>query len=286
MFHKIVFFLAVGCSFFRALVGQASPAIVGDLFAELGNQFFVVAAASSLAWDHGAEAYFPDFNSNQFHLKENYHLFFWRVNKSSPQVPINFYYQEPTHTFSPIPYQPNMQLHGYFQSEKYFRHNKEKILQLFEPKKEIINAIKKKYDYLFTSKMTVSIHVRTYCRPVHDTQNLWPLNGREYVAKAMQYFPPEAVFIVCSDNIQWCKENLADLAMNMYFVEGETYYTDFYLMSLCSHNIISNSSFSWWAAYLNKNKEKIVIAPECWFGDKIPLDSKDLIPDEWITISK
>jgi hypothetical protein len=68
------------------------------------------------------------------------------------------------------------------------------------------------------------------------------------------------------------------------FIENEQDYIDLYLMSLCENNIIANSSFSWWGSWLNKNKEKKIIAPSKWFGKKINHDTKDLIPKEWIVM--
>jgi hypothetical protein len=57
-----------------------------------------------------------------------------------------------------------------------------------------------------------------------------------------------------------------------------------WLMSLCDHNIIANSSFSWWGAWLNQNKDKIVITPNNWFGVQTNLNNLDMVPDNWIKI--
>lgn len=285
LFTVLSCLLGITYSTVEAKSTLTKPFIVGDIFAELGNQFFATAATLSLAWDNDAEAHFPDFdNEKRYNTHENYELIFWRLDKTKPKKKVKYYYDEPEHPYTAIPYKPNMRMHGYFQSEKYFKHHKDEILAIFEPKKEILDYIDQKYGALLNQTVTVAIHVRTYTRPVWDAPNCFPLNGREYIQQAMTFFPADATYVVCSDNIEWCKENLSDLAPNMHFIEGEKYYYDFYIMSLCTHNIISNSTFSWWSAYLNKNPNKIVIAPKKWFNESLGKDTRDLIPDEWIQI--
>ena len=101
----------------------------------------------------------------------------------------------------------------------------------------------------------------------------------------MDLFPEDALFVVCSDNIPLCKKAFQDSSKNIKIIEEEHGYMDLFLMSLCHHNIISNSSFSWWAAYLNRNPNKIVIGPKKWFNTENPkYDTSDLLPDEWIKV--
>ncbi len=109
--------------------------------------------------------------------------------------------------------------------------------------------------------------------------------GAHYFEKAIACFPKDVLFIVFSNQIDRCKKELAHIKRTLYFVEGEDYIHDFYLMSLCKHNIICNSSFSWWAAYLNPHPNKKIIAPHPWFTSTCYSNSKDLIPPEWTVIS-
>ncbi len=263
---------------------EEKPFVIGDLHGQLGNQCFEVAATLSHAWDHDAEALFPDLIHKKTEgVPSNRDNVFWRLSVKSPGVESGYYYEEPYFHFAEIPYQPNMRMHGYFQSESYFRHHKDKICALFDPKEETYDFIIAKYGDLLSHPTTVSIHFRSY-KIADPNRTCYFLNGREYVEKAMSYFSSDALFIVFSDDINWCKENLRDLAPNMYFVEGEEYHNDFYFMSLCDHNIIANSTFSWWSAYLNKNPHKIVIAPKKWFHESCNIDTKDLIPKEWIVL--
>ena len=264
---------------------DAKPFIIGDIHHQLGNQMFEVAATVSLAIDNNAEAIFPDFLTHQEdNIPTNHSKIFYKVKTTIPRTfKPAFFYQETNFAYSPIPYVPNMRISGYFQSEKYFKHNKDKIVSLFSPNKTIVKYLKNKYASIIKDPNTVAIHIRTYSKedPCH---NEFPLNGRDYIEKAIKRFPDDSHFIVFSDNIPWCREALQGIPRNIRFIEGEAYYHDFYLMSMCKHNIISNSTFSWWAAYLNMNPNKVVIAPKNWFTPWKGFDTKDLYPLEWIVI--
>jgi hypothetical protein len=83
--------------------------------------------------------------------------------------------------------------------------------------------------------------------------------------------------------MDWCKENIKlDNARYIDWKSGEKSFEDLHLMSLCKHNIIANSSFSWWGAWLNNNPNKIVIAPNKWIHYS---DSLGILPDEWLKVS-
>lgn len=258
--------------------------VIPSLKGQLGNQMFQIAAATSLALDHHAQVLVPDLNESQkFGIPENRKYIFYKVNSAHPPQKVKYEYKEPYFHYKKITYRPNMKIHGYFQSEKYFAHHKEKIIRIFSPSKELTEYLHAKYPDIINHPNSVAIHVRTYNKedPTHRYHHL---NGSEYISKAMNYFPKGSLFIVCSDDIQWCKSNLDFSGRQVRFIEDEFYIYDFYLMSLCKHNIISNSSFSWWAAYLNSNPKKIVIAPSQWFSSKAKINSKDLIPKTWITL--
>lgn len=277
-------FIAVFTIFFANDSVDAKPFIIGRLWAgQLGNQFFQIAAAYNLALEHDAEAYFPDLASKTIDgIPTNYKQVFFRFNATTPKDPIQAYYVEPSYSYHPIPYSPNLCIQGYFQSEKYFVKNKQKILELFAPSEEIKNTLEKKYEFLKLPN-TVAVHMRYYLREDPE-QKMYPTYGREYFEKAILKFPEDSLYIVCSNSIEWAKKILEGIPRKILFIENEPYYHDLYLMSLCKHNIISNSSFSWWAAYLNPNPQKIVIAPPAWNTPNCGLDYKDVVPDEWIIL--
>lgn len=259
------------------------PVVVGKLTGQLGNQMFVIAAAVSLAFENGATPIFPDLlERNEDNTQLNYKKVFFRLNSVLPKkTKIKAFYEEPYFHYAAIPYKKNICIKGYFQSEKYFQKHKEAVVDLFAPSQEILDHLQNKYSDILHHPLTVSVHVRYY---LPTEQHVYPFNGRQYIEAAMEQFPEDALFVVFSNDIAASKVELYGLSKNICFIEGNSYYHDFYLMSLCTHNIISNSSFSWWAAYLNKNPEKIVITPSAWFTPESGINAKDLIPAAWITI--
>lgn len=275
----------------------ANPYVTARLWGRFGNQLFIIAAATSLALENGVTPTFPDFAAAldpECNLKINYDLpslrtdyekIFYHLNVAQPIEEIEFYYKEPSFTYAPIPYQPNMIIEGWFQSEKYFINHKKEIIDLFGPSPEILQYLKSKYSALIKHPKTVSIHLRNYYKENPNLERVYPTYGKDYVEKAISLFPEDSLFVVFSDQISWCKEQLAGIPRNIHFIEGEKFYHDFYLMSMCKHHIICNSTFSWWAAYLNKNPDKIVVAPQQWFSPEYNHNSSDLIPEGWITIN-
>ena len=98
--------------------------------------------------------------------------------------------------------------------------------------------------------------------------------------------PKDSVFLIFSDDINWCKEFFPDIPEKFKFIDGNTDYEDLILMSLCKNNIICNSTFSWWAAWLNQNQDKKVIVPTNWFG-KAYANNKtdDIFCENWIKLN-
>jgi hypothetical protein len=173
---------------------------------------------------------------------------------------------------------------GYFQSYKYFDHHRAEILELFAPSQEITSYLEAKYPDILSHPNTVAVHTRNYYEEdPHETCHY--TYERDYFEKAMMLFPEDALFVIFSNKMQWCQTMLAGIPRTMIFIDGNQHYHDFYLMSRCKHNIICNSSFSWWAAYLNSNPDKQVITPPAWFNPNYGLNTSDLIPQEWISIN-
>ena len=171
---------------------------------------------------------------------------------------------------------------GYWQNEKYFIDFRDEILKIFKPK----NIDSK--NYVVANELaeccSVSLHVR---RGDYNNNPLYSgICDEKYYIDAIQKIQSKVnvdMFCIFSNDIKWCKEHLPSIIGNkrILFVDWNTginSYKDMYLMSVCHHNIIANSSFSWWGEWLNNHKNKIVLCPKKWNNIK---NSKFEIPSRW-----
>lgn len=257
----------------------------------LGNMLFQIASVTSIALSKKTKASFGSVeshlkylnNENHFNPKLNYSDEYKNLNMFKNMVtekaPLGVkVYSYPFHYLDINTPQEDVILDGFFQSEKYFVSHKKEIEELFKPTEEILNVIKNKYSKLLTGD-TISLHVRRgdYVNNSHNH----PPCSLSYYKKALNILG-EGVVLVFSDDIQWCKDNF--IGDRFIFIENEKDYVEMYLMSMCKNNIISNSSFSWWGAWLNKNLDKKVVGPKKWFGPSINHNTSDIIPEDWIKI--
>lgn len=177
-------------------------------------------------------------------------------------------------------------LEGYWQSEKYFKDIRKMICEDFTLKKESNNF--KKLAKIISQTNSVSVHFRRgdYAEK-RKTKKYHGLLDTNYYQKALDIINEKVKnphFFVFSDDPSWVKKNFK-IKQPLTFISGSRKLTnskELILMSLCKHNIIANSSFSWWGAWLNRNPSKIVIAPKKWFRAKI--EAKNLLPGDWIKL--
>ena len=172
-------------------------------------------------------------------------------------------------------------LDGYWQNALYFSNIRKELLRELSP----INPMNDLgCDYLEPIKKSnsVSIHVRR-----GDYLNLKDIGilGLEYYATAVEYIRKNVAnptFYIFSDDLEWCKNSLGLLDDCIYVDGTQTEIDDLKLMSFCRHNIIANSSFSWWGAWLNQNPKKTVVAPKGWLLNDP--DSSNVILSDWVKI--
>jgi len=177
-------------------------------------------------------------------------------------------------------------LDGFWQSPLYFKPIEDSIRKDFRVRAELINNVIEKGKEL-EGKSSIAVHVR---RGDFLNPKIAAYHGvldATYFEKAIRLVKDKAAgasVYFFSDDIDWVKQNLS-LDKDAEFVSSFTRSAieDFYLMTKCRHNIIANSSFSWWPAWLNANPDKIVVAPEKWFADS-SINTNDLIPGNWTRI--
>lgn len=176
----------------------------------------------------------------------------------------------------------NLDFFGYFQSEKYFTDFSDNLRLILSFKDFIVDkSIKIFKNFNPESRQSVSIHIRRGDYVGSNSLN-HPVLPETYYVDCLNLFSKESIFFVFSDDIEWCRSNKIFAGNNFKFVETNDHFVDLCLMSMCNHNIIANSSYSWWGAWLNSDKNKSVVAPDPWFGPSLShLDTKDLIPTDW-----
>lgn len=252
----------------------------------LGNYMFQIACVYIYGIENNKEAIFTADDSVIIHK----HISVYKNNvlKNINIIPnknySNFsYINESSFNYNAIPsIDGDVYLNGYFQSEKYFKNHRKYIIDLFSYPQPYVDAIVHKYENLF-NKNTCSIHVRR--GDYLNFPNNHPTQSMNYYMKAIKQMPKDSVFLIFSDDIAWCKQNFPELPEKFIFIEGNTDHEDLLIMSMCKNNIICNSTFSWWASWLNNNPNKIIIAPSLWFGPAYAhYNVEDLYCENWIKI--
>lgn len=208
-------------------------------------------------------------------------------------------YREPGFKYNEIPLNNNfmfVKLYGYFQSYKYFHNYFNKISELIQLNQQV-EIVRENNKDILSNDYNISMHFRVGdYRNMQDHHPLMPYkyydNSLKYILKIVRNEKIKVIYFCEKDDIDFVNETIAKLKIHhthLEFVRADDDIEDWQqmlLMSCCNSNIIANSSFSWWAAYLNKNPKKIVCYPNIWFGRaQGNKDITDLIPDEWKKIN-
>jgi len=232
----------------------------------LGNNLFRIATAHAYCLKNNKKLLcdVSDKQSSHGRFSDFYENIFRKLNlvDNTPNI---IEYKHDGFEFSDIPNIPHdLKLNGLFQNEKYFVNYRDEILNLFEIDDDSLNFINDNYGNLLNED-TCSLHVRR--GDYLFVSNILPVLDVDYYKKSVDEMGNDKLYVICSNDINWCKHNLGFIK-NKIFVTKQPH-IDLYLMSMCKNNIIGNSSFSWWSAWLNKNDNKKVIGPEIWFGPGI-----------------
>ena len=272
----------------------------------LGNQMFEYAALRGIAAVHGYDWCIPPYNAQSI---ENYSLHYCfkmedvdanhlgMLGTGAFHQERHFHYDD--HLVNACP--DNVSLHGFFQSEKYFKNVEDVIRKEYTFHDEHLEPCQAIMDE-YKDQEPIMLHVRrgdpnltdprgfkwayTQCSSMHPPQTI------DYYERALAEFDDNQPVFVFSDSVDWVKEQeffsgdrfLISEPVDKYADGSFTPYADLCLMSLCSHAIIANSSMSWWGAWLQNGRGKVV-APSMWFGPAYPNnDTKDLYPEGWIKL--
>lgn len=261
------------------------PMIYPQFIGRLGNNLFQIAACVGYSKKHnvgwGIKKGYVErgFNVNQVdkffpHLPscdDTYRTY----NEHQPGMDNTWF------NYHDIPFHSRgVKIVGFWQSLKYFEHAQEEVRLALN-----INYVDGYDDY-------VAIHVRR--GDYVQNADSFPPVTEYYIHQAWHQmrcytgsFKLKQIFI--SDDIEWCKQTFSNKAAfsEAMYSEGRSEYDDLCLMASCSHNIIANSSFSWWGAFLNQNPNKKVLSPhyQNWFGPTAGVkDPIDIIPNNWIQV--
>lgn len=250
----------------------------------LGNQMFQFASLKGIAQHNNYNYCVPPSNNKDewqdhqlfipFKLNKTAALNVQYIDGNRPTIyEVEFSFNE--NIFNNCPKWVN--LHGYFQSEKYFKHIEDDIRQDFEFRDEIYIPAKELID---TLDNPISLHIRRTDYITNENHNCLDL---DYYKEALSNFSSDRTVVIFSDDPDWCKQQELFSDDRFLVSENNSNYLDLCLMSLCKEHIIANSSFSWWGAWLAKSKK--VIAPSKWFGPgNSHLDTKDIYCSDWIVI--
>lgn len=285
--------------------------VITHLKGGLGNQMFQYACGYALAKDFNSihkldTSYYTSIPSN--HTKRTFELSLFNISSPvlkesdlerilSKKTKLDKYLDDIKSKFYTIftgfyPIEKyfgveNLYLDGYFQSEKFFVKYRDYILKEFSlngNQGEAYNRISKK---ITNEKRSISMHIRRgdYVTDIKASKHHGVL-GVEYYKKGLNILNiRNPKIFVFSDDIDWVRKEFTFLPKDTYFVSKHHFNSaqEIILMSLCKHNIIANSSFSWWGAWLNQNNKKNIIAPKRWTQSILAVNT-DITPKDWYRI--
>lgn len=272
-----------------------------DIQGGLGNQLFMIFATLAYGIQNNIKVIFPYHTGSHNRgtywdtLFDHLNIFTTRTPENSVDLQRFQRYAEPQFSYNPIPFfgEQNISLFGYFQSPKYFEPIQQIIFQLIhlsDKKNEIRESHKGLFD-----KPVVSIHFRM--GDYKQKRYYHPIMNYEYFEGALTYImehtDTQKVLYLCEqEDNEYVGSQILRLNAKypqLEFVKVDDSLPDYeqlLIMSCCHHNIISNSSFSWWGAYMNEEPNKMVVYPSIWFGEYFEHshDYKDMMVPTWTKI--
>ena len=249
------------------------------LYGGIGNQLFQWAYAKSMSLDNDMDYVFDD---SHYELCYKHFYALDRIPAIQKECVLSrdkkadAVFHDPSQyiPLGNLPKDKSFYFDGYWQCERYFKHHEDIIRNCLKPRGEIKERLLSRYNL----NNSVALHVRR--SDYLDSNGFHPVMGTNYYEKAMKEIGHADNILIFSDDIPWCKNTLK--FDNMVFVEGNNNIEDLWLMSMCDHNIIANSSYSWWGSWINENPNKKVVAPSNWFGNSA--NNQQIYLKDWIVI--
>lgn len=280
--------------------------VIVRIWEGLGNQLFQYAYARALALRTGQRVYLDiseyemrpepirEYQLCRFKIRQpvihcgrawpfvNKDRYFAADTKYFRYFPVGFikeedsYYKEELRELKGLLY-----IKGWFQSERYFQEFADRIREEIYPKDRI--RITQQIRKILEAENTVSVHVRR--GDFKKARNILPREYYENAKAVISRSIKNPYYIIFSDDISYVKERMDFGTRCLYMDQSYSYedYEELMIMSRCRHNIIANSTFSWWGAWLNRNENKVVVAPGKWFLCGVAKEA-DVIPAGWIRV--
>lgn len=180
-------------------------------------------------------------------------------------------------------------IEGFFQDERYFKSIKDELIDDFTLNFKLSSYTKSIEQKILKGKESIFIHIRRGDYLINGNEEVHGVCGLGYYKKAIKYLEKRVKnpkYFIFSNDISWSKENLN--IKNATFIEHidkRAPHEDMYLMSLCNHSILANSSYGWWGAWLSQNKNHITICPKLWYKDKkLIKKAQAIICKNWIAL--
>jgi len=257
--------------------------ILSRLKGGLGNQMFQIAAGFSKSIDLDTQycinygiTHYGQQGKKPITYKDNFYK-----NISTTEETPSFVYSEPHFSYSELPNQKDMVIDGYFQTEKYFANNKDKVKNLFYFSDNIKNKIDSSLKKIKNKVLGVHVRAGDFLSPGNFSSHF--ICTKDYYSKALEKFDLDKyTIIVCTDS----PSNLFEFfpKEDVIFSNSKNELEDLYLLSQCDDLILTNSSFSWWGSFLGKDKSNVVV-PSRWFSKDGPQDYNDIYREGWIKIN-
>ena len=280
--------------------------IVSKLKGGLGNQLFQYAIGRALAIKHNQKLYLDisDYQSQNHRVHRTFDLNFFNIKaitvESLEELPKNFIQlltnkplfldkileKKNQYDHNILAKHPPIYLDGYWQCYKYFDSIINKLRNEIKLTCDLSPAAKKLYEKI-NERVSVAVHFRRGDYVTDSIANsVHGLCSDEYYFSSIELLREtnnRLQILIFSDDIEYVKKQFSDQKDFIFVDNINSHIEEFDLMKHCNHFIISNSTFSWWAAWLSENKDKKIIAPKIWFKDKeLQSQTNDLIPENWI----